>query len=107
MSLREQSTPEGLAELQRALERLELEPPVSRAELKTAYRTLSRRLHPDRNAEESAAEEMAALNQAYRLLTDYIDRFRFHLTEEEYLLQNPRIRIERQFTGHEGWKKRR
>ena len=106
MPRRGRKTPDSLARLWRALECLELEPPASWGEIKSAYRKRSRRLHPDRNPDDTAAEEMAELNEAYRFLKDYIDRFRFQFTEEEFLLQNPRIRIERQFTGHEEWKKR-
>ena len=52
---------------------LGLEAGASRALVKRAYRRLARRLHPDVNPAADAHQQMQALNDAYRLLLDYLD----------------------------------
>ena len=53
---------------------LGLEPDAPRALVKRAYRRLARRLHPDVNPAADAHEQMQALNDAYSVLLDYLDR---------------------------------
>jgi DnaJ-class molecular chaperone len=49
---------------------LDLAPGAGDAEIKNAYRTLSRQYHPDRNPEEAAQQRMKEINQAYEVLSD-------------------------------------
>jgi len=52
-----------------ALETLDLTPPVTFAEIKRQYKILVKRLHPDANGGDKAAEEQLKLvNQAYTTL---------------------------------------
>src|SRR5208282_2441078 len=57
------------AEVRRALALLELAPPVTPAQIKTRYRELAMRWHPDRNDSAQAHEQMIALNSAVELLS--------------------------------------
>ena len=51
---------------------------ASEAEIKKAYRTLAKEMHPDRNADNpKAAEKFAAITHAYDLLTDKDKRAQF------------------------------
>ncbi len=80
-----------------ALETLGLFPPVGWTQIRSAYRRRARALHPDRNPGADAAEAMAELNRAYRLLQGYVESFRYRFDEAEYLEQHPRERLRRQF----------
>jgi hypothetical protein len=56
------------AEVRRALALLELALPVTSLQIKTRYRELAMRWHPDRNGSAEAHEQMIALNSAVELL---------------------------------------
>ena len=49
---------------------LGVERTASPDEIKASYRRLSRELHPDRNAAPDANRRMAAINDAYAVLSD-------------------------------------
>lgn len=49
---------------------LGIEPDASPDEIKAAYRRKSSQLHPDRNPDPEAGAQMAAINDAYRILSD-------------------------------------
>jgi DnaJ-class molecular chaperone len=55
-------------------------------EIKTAYRTLAHRYHPDKHSN-SVSEETTAtmkrLNWAYKLLMDYCDNYKYSFSEED------------------------
>jgi curved DNA-binding protein CbpA len=57
---------------------LEVSPKASAEVIKSAYRCLAQRYHPDRNPEDPlAAERMRLINQAYRVLADSLKRARY------------------------------
>jgi curved DNA-binding protein CbpA len=56
--------------VRRALTLLELALPVTPPQIKTRYRELAMRWHPDRNDSAQAHEQMTALNTAVDLLND-------------------------------------
>ena len=72
--------------IQRALDTLGLPSLVSYKDIKRRYRELSKKSHPDRGGEES---EMAKINEAYTVLKNYIENYRFSFSEEEILKQFP------------------
>ncbi|WP_422360357.1 J domain-containing protein [Reichenbachiella sp.] len=52
------------------LEILELNPGASKAQIKSAYRRLSKIYHPDVSKDENARERFIEINEAYKFLTD-------------------------------------
>jgi len=69
-----------------ALETLGLPTMVSYRDIKERYRYLSMKHHPDKGGE---AEEMAKINEAYTILKNYIENYKFSFSEEEILKQFP------------------
>ncbi|MDW3209036.1 MAG: DnaJ domain-containing protein [Reichenbachiella sp.] len=51
------------------LEVLELSPGATKSEVKSAYRRLSKRYHPDVNKDDNANEKFIEVNEAYKFLT--------------------------------------
>jgi curved DNA-binding protein len=49
---------------------LGVEPGSGEAEIKTAYRRLARKFHPDKNKDQGAEERFKAINEAYEVLRD-------------------------------------
>jgi len=72
--------------IQEALEVLGLPPLVSYKEIKQRYHSLSKEFHPDKGG---SSQEMAKINQAYKILKEYIENYRFSFSEEEILKQFP------------------
>lgn len=71
-------------EIEEALETLQLPLFITREDIKQQYRFLAKKNHPDRGGN---TQKMEALNEAYQILTHYIDHFRFSFTKEEILKQ--------------------
>jgi len=66
---------------------LSVSPKASRAEIKSAYRRLARKLHPDKNnGSEETALKFAAIAEAYEVLGDAKERAKFdqRLSEVQY-----------------------
>jgi len=53
---------------------LQIKPDASADEIQRAYRKLAMRYHPDRNPAPDAAVQMAAINEAYEVLQDPLQR---------------------------------
>ncbi|MCD6416551.1 MAG: J domain-containing protein [Planctomycetes bacterium] len=59
---------------------------ITRRELRSAYRTLAARHHPDRHALEEradAAERFKEIQSAYRLLQELMENYRYSLRPED------------------------
>ena len=67
-------------------------------QIKNRHRELVKAHHPD-SVNPSNSERIVAINQAYQVLCDYCESYRFSFTEEEFLEQRPEERLKRQF----GW----
>ena len=78
------STP--IEEIEKALNILSLPKLISREDVKTQYRFLAKKNHPDKGGD---AEKMEQLNMAYKLLITYIEEFRYTFDEEEVSKQFP------------------
>lgn len=72
------------AEIDQARRLLGLGELASIAEIKTAYRQMCKKWHPDvLDDEETAKRTMKDINAAYRLLLDYCETYRFSFSPEE------------------------
>jgi len=81
-------------EIEKALEILELPKLITRADIKKQYRFLSKKYHPDRGGD---VEKQEQLNHAYKILTTYIEEFRYTFDEKEISNQFPGARHAEQF----------
>ena len=73
-------------EIEEARKLLGLGETATLKEIKTAYRALAHRHHPDKHSDsvgEESAEIMKKLNWAYRLLIEYCDNYRYSFKEED------------------------
>jgi curved DNA-binding protein CbpA len=73
-------------EIKQALNILEVSVFISFKEIKSKYKKLSKKYHPDVCNDK---EKMIAINQAYELIKEYIENFRFSFDEEEINKQYP------------------
>jgi DnaJ-class molecular chaperone len=74
-------------EIQSALDRLDLPLLVTKNDIKKRYRQLVKRYHPDVCLESS--KTMESINQAYALLMEYIEAFRYTFDADEIARQYP------------------
>lgn len=72
---------------EKALEVLEIASRITHGGLKKKYQKLSKIYHPD--MPEGDAKKFNEINEAYKLLNEYMQDFRFKLDEEEFYEQNP------------------
>ncbi len=83
-----------IEDIQNALEVMGLPSLVSINEIKKQYRYLCKYYHPDINEENS---KMADLNEAYEVLKQYTQNYRFSFSDEEILKQFPESEHARKF----------
>ena len=77
-------TPFSAAEIDQARQLLGLGELASIAEIKTAYRQMCKKWHPDVVEDEATANrKMKDINAAYRLLLNYCETYRFSFSPEE------------------------
>ena len=77
----------SLNEFQDAVESLELLSLTTKEDVRKKYLKLSRQYHPD--MEGGSTEKFQEIRQAYEILVEYMDNFRFVFDEEEFKQQNP------------------
>ena len=77
----------SLSEFQDAVESLELLSLTSREHVRKKYLKLSRLYHPD--MEGGSTEKFQEVREAYEILIEYMDNFRFVFDENEFKQQNP------------------
>jgi DnaJ-class molecular chaperone len=75
-----------LEEIEYALEILSLPKLVSREDVKKQYHFLAKKNHPDLGGD---PVRMEMINNAYKLLTTYMDEFRYTFDEDEISKQFP------------------
>jgi DnaJ-class molecular chaperone len=92
------------AELQESLLIFGLGERATRKEIKARHRELVKRYHPDARGEHDH-DRIRKVNQAYRVLFDYIESYRFSFAEDEFYEQNPEERLKRQFMNDPLWGK--
>jgi DnaJ-class molecular chaperone len=77
----------SLSEFRDAVETLGLLSLSSREDVRKKYLKLSRIYHPD--MENGSTKKFQEINDAYEILTNYMDSFRFVFDDEEFKRQNP------------------
>jgi DnaJ-class molecular chaperone len=72
-------------EIEEARKLLGLGETATLKEIKTAYRALAHRHHPDKLGEgdSTEGETMKRLNRAYKLLADYCNEYKYSFKEED------------------------
>ncbi len=78
----------SVEKIAQALEVLELPKLITKKDIKKQYRFLSRRYHPDLGGD---PKKMEQINEAYRVLIDYIEEFRYTFDEDEISKQYPEV----------------
>lgn len=74
-------------DFQKAVDVLGLISKTSKSKIRESYLMLSKMYHPDmKNGDQ---EKFQKINDAYHLLMDYINNYRFELTQEEFKNQYP------------------
>ena len=71
-------------EIKDALDVLQLPALITKEDIKQQYRYLSKKEHPDVGG---SSNTQARLNQAYQVLMDYIEHFRYSFDEDEIQTQ--------------------
>jgi len=77
----------SLSEFQDAVESLELISLRTKEDVRRKYLKLSRKYHPD--MEGGTTEKFQEIREAYEVLVEYMDNFRFVFSDEEFKQQNP------------------
>jgi len=77
----------SLSEFQAAVKSLDLLSLTTKEHVRKKYLKLSRQYHPD--MEGGSTEKFQEVREAYEILTEYMENFRFVFTEEEFKQQNP------------------
>jgi len=77
-----------------ALHVLELPVLVSLKDVRSRYRVLAKKHHPDRTQEK---ETMQQINEAYKILITYMETYKFTFSEEEVAKQFPEENHAKQF----------
>ena len=77
----------SLSEFQAAVESLDLISLRTKEDVRKKYLKLSKKYHPD--MEGGSTEKFQEIRQAYEILVEYMDNFRFVFSDEEFKQQNP------------------
>ncbi|CAA6815384.1 MAG: Heat shock protein DnaJ-like [uncultured Sulfurovum sp.] len=77
----------SLSEFQAAVESLGLVSLRTKEDVRKKYLKLSRKYHPD--MEGGSTEKFQEIREAYEILVEYMDNFRFVFSDEEFKQQNP------------------
>jgi len=77
----------SLTEFQSAVKSLDLLSLTTQEHVRKKYLKLSKKYHPD--MEGGSTEKFQEVREAYEILTEYMENFRFVFTEEEFKQQNP------------------
>ena len=73
-------------EIEKALDILSLPTLISKEDVKSQYRFLAKKNHPDIGG---SPEKMEQINKAYKIVMQYIEEFRYTFDDEEISKQFP------------------
>lgn len=71
-------------------------------EIKARYRELAKRHHPD-GGDSEETEEIYRVNEANRVILEYVESYRFCFSEREYLEQYPEEHLRRRLMADPLW----
>lgn len=72
---------------------------ATREEIKSRYRELMKKYHPDRlPASEESLEKAKQITWAYDIISSYCDNYRFSFREEDVERMNPDLKLNKQFS---------
>ncbi len=74
--------------IQEALEILGLPTLITKEDIKRRYKELVKRYHPDRGGD---AKKLQEIKEAYELLTEYIEGFRYTFSKDEVNRRYPSL----------------
>ena len=77
----------SLSEFQDAVKGLDLISLRTKEDVRKKYLKLSRKYHPDMPG--GSTEKFQEIREAYEILVEYMDNFRFVFSDEEFKQQNP------------------
>ncbi len=66
-------------------------------EIKKAYREKVKKFHPDKIEKEKNKETIVQINHAYKILLDYIEKYRFSFKEKDVMRNDPQKSMRRFF----------
>ena len=89
-------------ELRKSLEILGLRDRITMKQVKSRHRELVKQHHPDSTGN-SDDQQIQLINAAYRILSDYLESYRFSFSEDEFYNQNPEERMRLQFMESAQW----
>ncbi len=75
----------------KAAQTLEISTALNLEQIRQIYWEMVKRWHPDKSAENSQErhEMMARINEAYKIILDYFENYRYSFTEEEIKQNHP------------------
>jgi DnaJ-class molecular chaperone len=79
-------------EIDKARKLLGLRQEATLSEIKDAYRRKAKEYHPDKQGggkRKESSQKMSQINKAYKILMDYIEKYRFCFSEEEVKRNDP------------------
>lgn len=86
----------SLSEFESAVESLELLSLTTKEHVRKKYLKLSRKYHPDMDG--GSTEKFQEIREAYEILVEYMENFRFVFDEKEFKQQNPIL-----VNGEQSW----
>lgn len=75
------------AEFEHAVETLGLIGVERKDDIKKRYQKLSRQFHPD--MPDGSTEKFQEINKSYKIISKYVDSFKYRFTKEEFGNQHP------------------
>ena len=93
-------------DVEKAKEVLALGERASLTEIKKAYRNLSKKWHPDgcpKKRRYECHEKMKEINWAYKVISKYVEEYRYSFAEEDVVEASPEERWKKQFGGDPLW----
>jgi len=88
-------------ELDNARKKLGLDERATMNEIKTSYRCLVKKFHPDRSTcqDTKRKEEMQEINHAYHIIMDYCKIYRFSFLKKDFEYNYPELNYQERFKG--------